>query len=407
MARGHLVKRSKGSWSLVINQGKDETGKRKQQWLTVQGTRKQAEAKLADVLHEMDTGAYVSPSKLTTGQFLTQWIQDYSVNLSPQVADRYAEIIRLHLVPEFGRIPLSDLKPARIQSYYTKALKVGRVDGKGGLSAQTVLHFHHLLHVALETAVRQGLLARNPASACTPPQPKHCEMVTVEHDHVTRFLQAAQKSPYYVVFYLDLFTGMRRSEILALKWSRVDLDLCHLSVVESLHRLRNGEFILREPKSKRGKRLISLSSSVALLLREHKAAQENIRRELGLPLRPNDLVFARPDGSYIKPYTITRCFKTIARNIGQPELSLKSLRHTHASLMLREGVHPKIVSERLGHSTISITLDRYSHVTEGIQEAAALRFEESLKDSIEQVSVSKRLAKSFLGPMWRREIAHV
>lgn len=200
-------------------------------------------------------------------------------------------------------------------------------------------------------------------------------------------LNAARGVPYYSLFYTAVYTGLRRSELLALRWCHVDLDLATLSVVKTLHQLHNQEFIFRQPKSKRGRRQIALSPSLALLLRQHKAEQEATRKLLGLGLSASDLIFSQADGSPLQPDSITQAFTRLARSIGLHGVRFHDLRHTHATLMLRQGVHPKIVSERLGYSTVAITLDTYSHVLPGLQEAVAQRFEEGLQISPVEVPV--------------------
>ncbi len=212
-------------------------------------------------------------------------------------------------------------------------------------------------------------------------------MVTLEPEHVNKLLDTVRDTLYYDLFYTAIYTGLRRSELLALRWSHIDLDLATLSVVETLHQLHNREFVFRQPKSKKGRRLIALPSSLALLLRDHKAKQELDRMLLGKPLLPNDLVFSNPDGSPLQPDGITKAFTRIARSIGLYGVRFHDLRHTHATLMLWQGIHPKIVSERLGHSSIAITLDTYSHVMPGLQEAAAQRFEEELQTDQGKVPV--------------------
>ncbi|MCL0065380.1 site-specific integrase [Dehalococcoidia bacterium] len=379
--KGHIRKRSKGSWTLWIDLGRDpETGKRKQQTMTVPGTKKDAERELRATLTRLEEGAYVKPAKLTVGEYLDQWLQGYvSSNVGPRTRERYVEIVRTHLIPALGSIPLAALQPQHIQTYYGKALDSGRRDGKGGLSARTVQQYHRILHEALKHAVKHGTLIRNAAEAVDAPRPEHKEMATLAPEDVNRLLDAVRDTPYYVPFYTAIYTGLRRSELLALRWFRVDLELATLSVVETLHRLKNREFVFGQPKSKRGRRLITLSPSLAILLREHKARQEFERMFLGKPLSPNDLVFSNPDGSPLKPDCITQAFTRITRAIGLYGVRFHDLRHTHATLMLWQGIHPKIVSERLGHSSIAITLDTYSHVLPGLQEAAALRFEEGLQ----------------------------
>jgi len=379
--KGHIRQRSKGSWTLFVDLGRDpETGKRKQKLLTVRGTKKDAERELRAVLARIEGGVYVKPTKLTVGEYLKQWLQDYAkVNTGPRTYEGYAGIVHAHLIPALGSIPLVALQPQHIQTYYSKALQFGRKDGKGGLSAETIRHDHRVLFEVLRHAVKQGVLIRNVAEAVDPPRPEYKEMATLGPEGVNKLLDAIRGTPYYDLFYTAIYTGLRRSELLALRWRYIDLELATLSVVETIHQLRNGEYVVRQPKSKRGRRLIALSPSLAILLREHKAKQELDRMLLGKPLLPNDLVFSNPDGTPLRPNSITRRFKKLADSIGFNGVRLHDLRHTHATLMLQQGIHPKIVSERLGHSTVAITLDTYSHVLPGLQEAAAQRFDEGLQ----------------------------
>jgi integrase len=387
--KGHIRKRGKGSWSLWVDIGRDlETGKRKQQTLTVRGSKKDAERELRAILTRIEGGAHVKPTKLTVGEYLEQWLQSYvSSNTGPRTRERYVEIVHAHLNPALGSIPLTTLRPQHIQAYYGKALKSGRRDGNGGLSAQTVQHHHRVLYEALKHAVKHGTLIRNVAEAVDSPRPEHKEMVTLGPEDVNKLLDAVRDTPYYDLFYTAIYTGLRRSELLALRWSHIDLDLATLSVVETLHQLHNREFVFRQPKSKKGRRLIALSPSLALLLRDHKAKQEFDRMLLGKPLFANDLVFSNPDGSPLQPDSITKAFTRITQSIGLYGVRFHDLRHTHATLMLWQGIHPKVVSERLGHSSIAITLDTYSHVLPGLQEAAAQRFEEGLQRATADVPV--------------------
>lgn len=378
--RGHIKQRTKGSWSIVVDIGRDpETGKRKQQWHTVKGTKKDAERELRAILTRLETGAYVKPAKLTVADYLEQWLRDYvAVNTAPRTCERYSEIVTLHLIPALGSLPLTGLQPQHVQGYYARALESGRRDGKGGLSALTVHKHHRVLYEALKHGVKHGLLVRNVAEAVDPPRPMHKEMATLGSEDVYTFLTASRETPYYTLFYTAIYTGLRRSELLGLRWCDLDLELASLSVVQTLHRLRTGEYVIRQPKSQKGRRLVAMSPSLAILLREYKRNEELSRRMLGLELLPSDLVFSHPDGTPLRPNSITRAFQTMAKSVGIKGVRFHDLRHTHATLMLRQGVHPKIVSERLGHSSVAITLDTYSHVLPGLQEAAARQFEEGL-----------------------------
>ncbi|MBA7615552.1 putative prophage phiRv2 integrase [subsurface metagenome] len=380
--KGHIRQRSKGSWSIVIDVGRDaETGKRCQHWHTVKGTKRDAEKRLTELLHSLNRGSYVKPTRLTVAEYLEQWLDGYvATNTAPRTRERYEEIVRLHLIPALGSLLLLALHPQHIQKYYATALESGRRDGKGGLSARTVHKHHRVLYEALKHGVRQGIIVRNVAEAVDPPRPQSKEISMVGPGHVRLLLDAAKPTPYYVAFFTAVYTGLRRGELLGLRWCDIDLDLATLSVIQALQQLRGGQYIFREPKSRRGRRQIALSPSLAILFREHRTKQENDRRLLCRPLVPTDLVFSHPDGRPLRPTSVTRAFRAIAHSLGLEGVRLHDLRHAHATLMLQQGIHPKIVSERLGHSSVAITLDIYSHVLPGLQEAAARRFEEVLQD---------------------------
>lgn len=296
--------------------------------------------------------------------------------------------MRLHLIPALGFLPLLALQPHHIQKYYANALESGRRDSKGGLSARTVHKHHRILYEALRHGVKHGVVIRNVAEAVDPPRPVNKEMVMIGPSDVRLILDSAKETPYYPALFTAVYTGLRRGELLGLRWCDVDLNLATLSIVQTLQQLRGGKYVVGEPKSRRGRRQIALSPSLAILLREHRARQEDVRRLLGKPLTPTDLVFSHPCGAPLRPNTITRAFRRISESLGLQGARLHDLRHAHATVMLQQGIHPKIVSERLGHSSVAITLDTYSHVVPGLQEAAAQRFEEALLAASADVQTS-------------------
>jgi integrase len=303
-------------------------------------------------------------------EYLERWLKDYAEpNLSPRGFERYQGIVTKHLVPDFGSIPIIKLRPEHIQKHYTAKLNEG-------LSSRTIRYHHAVIHKALQTAVKWGLVVQNVADGVDMPRIHHNEMQTWDEEDVTRFLEVAKVSPYYALFYTALFTGMRRSELLALRWQDIDLIFSQIYVNRSLHQLKDGSYVFTEPKSARSRRTIALSPSAILALREHREKQALERAMLGTPLRDGDLVFSNLGSKPLRPNTITRAWTMLASRAGVKVIRLHDARHTHASLMLKQGVHPKIVQERLGHASIQMTLDTYSHVAPGLQQVAANSFDE-------------------------------
>jgi len=381
MVRGHIRKRGKDSWTIVLSMGHDPaTGKRRQQWVSVKGTKKDAERKLSELLHQVDRGEFLKPTKNTLADFLEQWLSIYvAPNLSPRTAEGYSQIIHGHLIPALGNILLGELKPEHLQRYYSEKLSSGRIDGKGGLSHRTIRHHHVTLHDALQHAVKWGLIGRNPADAVESPRYQTPERKILDENDVRILLSAAQSTPYYALFYMALFTGMRRSELLALRWDDIDLDLAQISVSRTLHQLSDRTIVFRPPKTAKGRRTIALPPSAALVLREHREKQELAGCQLGKTVGEYELVFSKPDGTPLLPDAVTHAWIKLVRRAGFSGVRFHDARHSHASLMLKAGVHPKIVQERLGHASIQITLDTYSHITPGLQAAAAERFDECFR----------------------------
>ena len=381
--RGHIKQRSKGSWSIVLDLGRDpSTGKRKQQWVTVRGTKKEAEKKLSELQHQLNTGEFVKSSKLTVREFLTQWFQDYvKTNARAATAEGYKIIVERHLIPSLGGIALAQLQPSHIQGYYAKALGEGRCDGKGGLAARTVVHHHRVLREALSHAVKWGLVGRNVADAVDPPRAVNKEMKALDSAGVLRLLDAARGTIYFPLINLATFTGMRRSELLGLRWLDLNLSRGTVSIVQVLHCLPGGRIVFEQPKTARSKRLVKLSHETTLALRAYRDTAEADLEQVGDSISGDRLLFSHINGAPLLPNTVTHAFAKIARRAGLEGFTFHSLRHTHASIMLQQGVSSKTVAERLGHSTVVITLDTYSHLTPGVKEDAVDRFEEALRQA--------------------------
>ncbi len=382
--KGHIRRRGKRSWAIVIDLGRDANGRRRQKWITVKGLRRDAERELARIINEIETGEFVEPSKMTVGEYLERWLSDHArTRVGAKTFERYGELIRGHIVPALGAYRLSQLRPLHIQGLYTEALKSGRKDGHGGLSPQTVVHVHRVLRAALKQAVRWRLLSRNPADDVDPPRPPKTEMRALTEDETAKLLSAAARSTLATPILVAVTTGLRRGELLGLRWTDIVLDRGELIVRRSLQQTRDG-LTYKEPKTARARRKVTLASLAVEALRQHKAVQAEERLRLGSVYQNNGLVFPRPDGQPWPPDAFTSTFAAFIRRSKLPQIRFHDLRHSHASQLLRQGVHPKVVSERLGHSTVSITLDTYSHVLPGLQHDAALGVNGALRSAIER-----------------------
>jgi integrase len=375
---GHIRRRSAGSWELRYSLGADPaTGKRRIVTATVRGDRKAAERELRRLLRTVDTGEHVDPTRLTVRDWLAHWLETIREEVSPKSHERYSEIVKNSLMPALGNLLLAKLAPSHIQDAYSTWATGGRRDGKeGGLSPRTRRHIHRILRSALARAVEQQVLVRNPADAFKNRLPKveRRSMTTLTAEQSQRLLQAVSHTRVYWPVLLALATGMRRGEILALSWKNVDLERATLRVTESLEQTKAG-VRFKAPKTDRHRAITLPAFAVEELRRLKRLQAEEL---LALGIRPNGetLVCPRANGEPHQPDSLTHEFThLIARIKDLPRVRFHDLRHSHATQLLGDGVHPKIAQERLGHSTIATTLDLYSHVTESMQMDAAQRLD--------------------------------
>ncbi|NQT71839.1 MAG: site-specific integrase [Chloroflexi bacterium] len=369
---GSIRKKNTKSWEITIDLGRDDNGKRRRKYEYVTGTKAEAQRRLRELLTDLDKGLPIDAPKMTLGAFLDTWLIDYAeIRTVPRTVDGYRGTVERYLKPNLGNILLSKLTQHHVQRLYSDMRE-------NGLSARTILHTHKLLSQALKHAVKWGLLIRNICEAVDPPRPRRKEMKALDTDDVQVFLEAIKDSPYGHLFFVMLYTGLRRGEVLGVRWCDVDINKETLSVNQSVVRLHNKGLMITEPKTPYSRRLISLSPSVVALLRGLRVSQMDQMEGDGIEWEEQRLIFANDDGEPLSPDTVTHAFAKIIKRTGLPHVRLHDLRHTHATLMLKQGVHPKIVSERLGHSSVSITMDTYSHVLPGMQTEAAIAFEEAI-----------------------------
>jgi integrase len=375
---GHIRERSPGSWELRYSLGTDPaTGKRRVATITVKGNHRAAEKELRRLLRTLDDGSHVDPSRQSVRQWLEQWLETVRTEVAPKTHERYGEIVRNFLIPTIGNLPLTKLAPVHIQQAYNRWASGGRLDGKpGGLSPQTRRHIHRILRTALSRAVEQQVIVRNPADAFKKRLPKieRRTLMTLTAEQSVRLLEAIAHSRVYWPVLLALSTGMRRGEVLAVRWKNVDLERGTLRVMESLEQTKTG-IRFKPPKTGRH-RVITLPAYAVEDLRRLKRQQAEELLALGVRPTGDTLLCARADGKPHQPLSLTYEF---ARFVGRvkdlPRVRFHDLRHTHATQLLVSGVHPKIASERLGHASVGITLDLYSHVTDTMQSDAALKLD--------------------------------
>jgi integrase len=378
--KGHLRERPPGSgnWYAVIDIRDPATGERKRKWhsLDAKGKR-QAQIELAEIVSQLNGGTYLEPGKTTMAQFFDRWLDHMRSQVSPRSYERYVEIARKNLVPLLGGVILSKLQPAQISDAYAKALEKGRRDGSGGLSPRTVHHMHRILKQSLRQAAKWRLLAYNPADAVNPPRVRVKPMQTYDLAQTVELIEAMRGTRMLVPTLLAVLCGLRRGEIAALRWGRVDLAAASLAIVESAEQTAAG-IRYKEPKSGKA-RNVALSATVVEELKAWRARQAQEFLRLGVRPDGDSFVVTQADGSPLQPRSLTHEWVRLIATTGLPRLRFHDLRHAHATHLLASGVHPKVASERLGHSKVGITLDLYSHVMPGMQEDAAAKVDAALK----------------------------
>ena len=369
---GSIYRRKDGRWTAEISV---EGGKSK---FLYGKTRKDVQEKLKTALYEQQKGILVTGPQQKVDQFLTHWLEDVQKQrVRARTYERYEEIVRLHLIPAIGHHALQKLTPQHIQSFYKKKLEEG-------LSNTTVVCFHSVLHKALETAVRWDLIGRNTCDLVSPPRREHFEIQPLSLPQIQQFLTVIQGHKQEALFTLALATGMRRGEILGLKWRDLDLDEGVLHIQRILTRipskLPGKGFTEAEPKTERGRRSILLPAFTVEALKAHQVKQLEARRKAGVEWQDHDYVFCTSIGTHLNPTRdVLDQFKILLKKAGLPAIRFHDLRHSSATMLLGMKVHPKIVQEILGHSQISITMDIYSHVLPTMQEDAMNKLNAAFK----------------------------
>lgn len=351
----------------VVDLPRGLDGKRRQQKRRGFQTRRDAESALAEVITNTRRGNRIEPSKVTVSAFMTeQWFPVVKERVRESTFDSYSRNHRLHIDPSIGSAALQEVSPALLNALYQQL-------AQKGLSPKTIRHIHTVLRKAFSDAIRWGLLDRNPADAADPPRVERKEMQTWSASEVREFLSALKQDRLEVLFTVLCTTGMRRGEVLGLRWIDLDLQAGRLSVQQTLTSV-NYKLVFGKPKTARGRRSVPLDGSTVAALHLQRESWSECRDLMGEGWQgDHDLVFVQPDGSPLHPDTVSDTFDRRVKSIGLKKIRLHDLRHTWATLALEAGVPVKLVSEVLGHSSPAFTLDVYSHVTPVMMEELARR----------------------------------
>lgn len=363
---------SDGRWVASVDLGRDGSGRRRRKTL-YGATRREVVAKLRDAQQRVEAGAPAADSRVTVGPFLLSWAEHAlpATSLKVTTIENYATVTRTHLVPGLGRLRLDQLAPSHVE-------RLVAAKREAGLSDSTVRLVYTVLRRALDHAVRDGLVRRNAAAAVPRPTVAHREAAVLTPDQAQTLLETVRTERLFALYAVAMAAGLRRGEALALRWTDVDFDAGTLRVTRTLSRVSAG-LVFTAPKTARGRRTIPLPAALFAELRAHRVRQASERLAAGSVWQEHGLVFPSATGTPMDPRNAHRAFTTAAARAGLPGVSLHVLRHTCASLLLAQGVHPRVVMETLGHSGISVTMDVYAHVMPQQQREAAERMAGALR----------------------------
>ncbi|GMA60348.1 site-specific integrase [Alicyclobacillus fastidiosus] len=358
---GQIVKRENGKYLARVYVGKDVNGKRHLVSRTFD-KKKDAEAWLAEQLAAKAAGTFQAPSKETLAVYLRRWLTEtVAFRVRERTLDDYTRLAEKYIIPHLGHIKTSELRADHVQKFYNTLFANNGVD--------TPRHVHCVLHSALNQAVKWGLVSRNVSDLVDVPRAPRREMRPLNPNEVQRFFEAARDDRYYAYFVLLVDAGLRPGEALALTWDDIDLKSGVVHVTKAISTGKSKRYF-GEPKTRKSRRSVHITDGTVATLRAHKARQAEERIKVAEYWDDKNLVFPNELGDYSDGTKISkRHFKPILRKAGLPEtIRVYDLRHTSATLLMAGNVHPKIVAERLGHSTTNLTLDTYSHVVPGMQE---------------------------------------
>ncbi|SFA83026.1 Site-specific recombinase XerD [Lentibacillus halodurans] len=359
------VRKDKTSWYYVIEMGKGINGKRKQKKKRGFKTKKEAHKAMTEMLHELNSGTYVEPKKITMNEFLSEWLKNKQLTVGENTYLKYSRTVNSHVIPYIGEIMLPDLSAMHVQQLYHT------LSQEKGLSNDNIRNVHKFLSQALKQGVKFEYIPKNVTEFIELPKVQKKEVEVWDLDEVQHFLEVTKTNRYYIVYQIAINTGMRQSEILGLRWKDIDFDRGVLNVRQTLSHF--GE-LKNSTKTAAGARTIALPDQLMHELNKHKVNQAKEKLKSGTFYSDHGLVIATQEGTPLHPRNLLRNFYAQIKKANLKKISFHDLRHTHASLLLKQGAHPKVVSERLGHADTRMTLDTYSHLLPNMQEETAEQF---------------------------------
>lgn len=379
--QGHIRKRTHATkagretvnWYVVVDTGRDATGKRLQKWHGGYRTRKEAEVARTKIVGELHEGTYTPPTTVTFSEWvLERWLPTMRTQVKPSTFESYRRNIEQHVLPRLGGRLLREVGSAQLNALYAELLEHGRRNGPGGLSPKTVRYIHTIVHKALGDAVDASAVGTNVAERAKPPRPRAIGPNEIQFwtaEQLRSFLKLVIDHRLEAAWHLSAMTGMRRGEVLGLRWRDIDLDNARVHVRQALVSVAY-ELLFSTPKNHRA-RVIDLDPGTVEHLRLHRERQLDEKEEWGSDYTDGDLVFCKENGEPLHPQTFSQAFERLVAKTELPLIRLHDLRHTHATIALSAGIPPKVISERLGHESPAFTLKQYAHVIPGMQADAA------------------------------------
>lgn len=371
--RGHhegtIYQRGDGLWMGAVDLG--WTGGRRQRKYVTAKTRRELQARLRPLLEAANAGRLTASRSPRVREWMTTYLDEVAATtVRPSTLHRYRQEVRLYIEPALGKLTLDKVQARHLSAFYRSQLEA--------LSPSSVRRLHALLHKSFTVAVRWGLINANPVALVDPPSLVDHQVKPLSVDEVRRFLSAAESGTMHARWAIAVTLGLRQGEALGLRWHDIDLEHRELHVRMALQRHPDGRLVLTQPKTRQSRRTIPLPPSVVASLRRHQHSQRDRRDAAGNDWAEQDLVFTTRHGRPVHPRNDYRTFRALLQRAEVRTIRLHDLRHTAASLLLAQGVHPRVVMEILGHSQISLTMNTYSHVMPQTVRDAADRMEDAL-----------------------------